>query len=156
MTAENRHYLSKEKYRELEAELKYLKTVRRKEIAESLEFAKSLGDLSENAEYQEAREEQAKVEDRIGTIELLMKDVQIVEGHHSIVAELGSVVVVQKENEKNQQRYHIVGSEEANIKENKISNESPLGKAIQGKRKGDVFGVATPRGQITYTLVNVE
>jgi transcription elongation factor GreA len=156
MVIGGKHYLSKEKYRELEGELKYLKTVRRKEIAENLEFAKSLGDLSENAEYQEAREEQAKVEDRIATIEEILKNADIVEDHHSIVAELGSFVVIKKEDEKTELRYHIVGSEEANIKENKISNESPMGKALLGKRKGDVFTVTTPRGQTRYTVLNIE
>jgi transcription elongation factor GreA len=156
MTPDNKHYLSNEKFKELEGELKFLRTVRRKEIADSLEFAKSLGDLSENAEYQEAREEQAKVEDRIATIEILLKDAQIVEDHHSVVAELGSVVIVKNEKDASIQRYHIVGSSEANIKNNKISNESPMGKALQGKRKGDVFNVATPRGPMKYSVVNIE
>lgn len=156
MTQDSKHYLSKEKHLELEGELNYLRTVRRKEIAESLEFAKSLGDLSENAEYQEAREAQAKVEDRIATLEAILKNAEIVEDHHSIVAELGSFVILKKAGEKDEQRYHIVGSEEANIKEFKISNDSPLGKAVMGKRRGDDFKVVTPRGTVSYSVVNIE
>lgn len=150
------HYLSKDKFAELENELKHLKTVRRKEIAESLEYAKSLGDLSENAEYQEARESQAKTEDRIMVLENLLKHAQIVEEHHSSVAELGSTVVIQKKGDSKPIRYKIVGSEEASIPENKISNESPLGAALLGKKKGDKAKVRTPKGEVEYTVVELE
>ena len=95
-----KHNLSKEKHKELTEELDFLKTKRRKEIAEKLEYAKSLGDLSENAEYHEAREDQANTERRIIDLEALLKDVEVVKKHHSEEVEIGSVVVVQKEGEK--------------------------------------------------------
>ena len=150
------HYLSKDKFIELEHELKQLKTVRRKEIAEALEYAKSLGDLSENAEYQEAREAQAKTEDRIMVLENLLKHAHIVEEHHSTFAELGSNLVIQRKGDSKTHRYRIVGSEEANISENKISNESPLGAALLGKKKGAKAIVATPKGAVEYTIVEIE
>lgn len=149
-------YLSKEKFAELEEELKTLKTVRRKEIAEDLEYAKSLGDLSENAEYQEAREAQAKTEDRIMVLENLLKHAQIVEDHHSSIVGLGSTVVIQKKGESKPQRWHVVGSEEASVTQFKVSNEAPLGAALLGKKKGDKALVQTPRGQVEYTIIEVE
>ncbi len=152
----NEYYLSKDKFRELEEELKQLKTVRRKEIAENLEYAKSLGDLSENAEYQEAREAQAKTEDRIMVLENLLKHAQIVEEHHSSIAELGSIVVIQRKGDSKTNRYHIVGSEEADVREGKISNESPLGEALLGKKKGNKVSVLTPKGTAEYTVVEIE
>ena len=155
MTQQN-HYLSPDKFAELEEELKELKTVRRKEIAESLEYAKSLGDLSENAEYQEARESQAKTEDRIMVIEDLLKHAKIVEDHHSVIAELGSTVLIQKKGETESKRWHIVGSEEADVHENKISNESPLGAALLGKKKGGKVKVRTPKGEVEYDIIGIE
>ncbi len=156
MTNDGKHYLSKEKRDELEAELHMLKTVKRKEIAEALEFAKSLGDLSENAEYQEAREAQAAAEDRIMKLENILKHAVIVKDHHANLVELGSKVIVQKEGEKEAKKFAIVGSEEANVAENKISNESPLGRALLGKKKSDVAVVMTPRGKMNYTVVDIE
>lgn len=150
------HYLSKEKFKELEGELQHLKTVRRKEIAESLEYAKSLGDLSENAEYQEARESQAKTEDRIMVLENLLKSALIVdEQRHSATADLGSTLTIQKKGEKGTIKYIIVGSEEADMKQSKISNESPLGSALLGKKKGDTVTVRTPRGEQQYTIIEI-
>lgn len=149
------HYLSKEKYEELVHEADHLKTVRRKEIAESLEYAKQLGDLSENAEYQEAREAQAKTEDRIATLENILKGAVLIEEHHSAFAELGSTVVVRKKGDGGPTRYSIVGSEEANVKEGKISNESPLGMMLLEKKKGDTFEVMTPKGPSEYTIVDI-
>lgn len=149
-------YLSKEKFIELEAELKHLKTVRRKEIAENLEYAKSLGDLSENAEYQDAREAQAKAEDRIMILENLLKHAQIVEDHHSSVVDLGSTVVIKKKGDGESQRWRVVGSEEASVADFKVSNEAPLGAALLGKKKGAKVEVVTPRGKVEYTIVEVE
>ena len=150
------HYLSKEKFKELQEEVHRLKTVRRKEIAESLEYAKSLGDLSENAEYQEAREAQAKTEDRIILLEELLKNVKIVEEHHGNLVDLGSQVTVQKEGEKTTSKYHLVGSEEADVRLSKISNESPLGSALLGKKKGDIAAVRTPKGEQKYKILEIE
>lgn len=149
-------YLSKEKYKELEEELKYLTTVRRKEIAENLEYARSLGDLKENAEYHEARDLQGEVEDRITKIELMLKSAKIVSKKKSDTAGLGATVVIQKKGDKEKREYKIVGSEEADIHERKISHISPLGEAMMGKKKGDEFSFKTPSGKVDYKVVNVE
>ena len=156
MTTDGKHYLSKEKFDELERELEMLKSQKRKEIAEQLEFAKSLGDLSENAEYQEARENQAAVEDRIQKLETLIKNSEILKAHHANMVEVGSKVTIQKEGEKEATKFAIVGSEEANITEKKLSNESPLGRALLGKKKGDSATVMTPRGKVVYSIINID
>ena len=152
---ENKEYLTKEKLKELEAELHALKTVRRKEVAESLEAAKSLGDLSENAEYQEARELQATIEERIMKLEGIVKNAVIVERHHSDSVDIGSSVTVKKDGDKSERAYTIVGSEEADMAAGKISYVSPLGKALMGKKKGDVFTFSTPGGSAKYSVVKV-
>jgi transcription elongation factor GreA len=146
-------YLTKEKKLELEVELKQLQTVRRKEIADALEYAKSLGDLSENAEYHQAREEQAHCEDRISHIEQILKNAVVMDTHETGVVSVGSTVTVLKKGEKEERVFVIVGSEEANVREGKISNESPLGSAILGKKKGDKVQVSAPKGEMEYTII---
>jgi len=149
-------YLSEEKRKELETELEYLRTVRRKEVAESLEFAKSLGDLSENAEYIQAREDQAGNEERIAKIEEILKSAVIVgKSHPGGMASVGSTVVVRKQG-GDSQKLEIVGSEESNMSEGKISNTSPLGVAILGKKKGDKVTFESPKGKVTYEIVDIE
>lgn len=150
------HYVSKQKFDELTAELEDLKTTKRKEIADKLNYAKSLGDLSENAEYHEARDAQASLEDRIAKLERILKYAVITEDHHSNVVEIGSTVVVQKEGSTESERLCIVGSEEANFAEKKISNESPIGQAMLGKMQGEGFSVAAPRGAARYKILDIE
>ncbi|MEN9881534.1 MAG: hypothetical protein RLZZ308_717 [Candidatus Parcubacteria bacterium] len=147
-------YLTKEKKVELENELNHLKTVRRKEIADALEYAKSLGDLSENAEYHQAREDQAHCEDRIIHIEQILKNAVVTDTHQVGVVSVGATVVVQKKGDKTDRTFVIVGSEEANSLEGKISNESPLGSALLGKKKGDKVTVSAPKGEVEYTIVS--
>lgn len=149
-------YLSKQKHKELAGELANLKTARRKEVAEKLEYAKSLGDLSENAEYHEAREDQANVEKRILEIETTLKNAEVVEKHHSNTVEVGSVVVVQKEGDKEKRNYQIVGSTEADSASGKISHVSPLGEALMGKKKGDTAIFQSPKGKVQYKVVDIE
>jgi transcription elongation factor GreA len=150
-------FLTPEKFKELKAELDHLKTVRRKEVAESLEYARSLGDLSENAEYQEARDMQAAIEERIAHLEQVIKEAKIVaHDKKGDVVGLGSEVVIQKEKQKEKITYRIVGSEEANIHEHKLSYLSPLGEALMGKAKGDSFTFDTPAGKQSYTVLKVE
>jgi len=151
-------YLTKEKYNELEEELKQLKSERRKEIAEDLEFAKSLGDLSENAEYHQAREAQAKLEDRIAQVENMLKTAVIISGKKKgDSVEVGSTVTVVKDGSKAEQTYHLVGSEEANMSEAKISHKSPLGESLFGKKKGEIAIFKAPNGnQIRYKIVKVD
>ena len=150
-------FLTAEKFEELKKELDHLKTVRRKEVAESLEYARSLGDLSENAEYQEARDMQAAIEERIGYLEKVIKEAKIVahEKKGDVVG-LGSVVTIQKDKEKDTRSYTIVGSDEANIHDRKLSYLSPLGEALMGKTKGDEFTFDTPAGKQKYKILKVE
>jgi transcription elongation factor GreA len=149
-------FLTQEKFEELKKELDHLKTVRRKEVAESLEYARSLGDISENAEYQEARDMQAAIEERIQYLEQVIKEAKIV-AHvkKGDVVGLGSEVTIQKEKDKENHTYTIVGSEEANIHEHKLSYLSPLGEALMGKAKGDTFTFETPGGKQTYSVLKV-
>src|SRR3989344_977467 len=137
-------YLTKEKFKELEKELVTLKTVKRKEIAEALEYAKSLGDLSENQEYQEARDAQAVLEDRISKLENILKSAKIISTHDGNMISVGSVVTLEKESDKSRKSYTLVGSEEANATLGKISIRSPLGMAAIGKSKGESFSFAAP------------
>jgi transcription elongation factor GreA len=149
------NYLTQEKFEELTKELEHLKTAKRKEIADSLEYARSLGDLSENSEYQEAREMQAAAEERIKQLEQILKNPQIVSHKKGDTIGLGSTVVIQKDNDENYE-YHIVGSEEADMQERKISYISPLGEAMMGKKKGDSFTFETPNGKQNYTIKSIK
>jgi transcription elongation factor GreA len=152
----NKEYLSKEKFKQLTAELEELKTSKRKQIADELEFAKSLGDLSENAEYHEAREAQAALEDRIATLESVLASAEIVTAHHSSSVEVGSTVKLKKVGDKVEKKYTLVGSEEADFATGKINFKSPLGQAMMGKKKGDEFSFSAPAGVIKYTIVSIE
>ncbi len=155
MTEAN-EYLSQEKYDELKKELHYLTTVRRKEIAESLDYARSLGDLSENAEYAEARELQVSTEERIRRLESMLASAKLLTKSKGDTVSMGSNVTIKKQNDKDTHTYLIVGSEETNMLERKISHLSPLGEALMGKKKGDVFSFETPAGKQKYTVVAVE
>ncbi|KKQ06613.1 MAG: Transcription elongation factor GreA, partial [Parcubacteria group bacterium GW2011_GWB1_36_5] len=133
-------YITKEKRKALEIELEDLKGPKRKEILASLEYAKSLGDLSENAEYHQTREEQGNLEERIKKIEQILQSSQIVSGGGGDVIEVGSSVVVQKQvnnvkikDKQEIKTYLIVGREEADMAKGKISNKSPFGEALLGK-----------------------
>jgi len=149
-------YLTKEKFKELEKELVTLKTVKRKEIAEALEYAKSLGDLSENQEYQEARNSQAILEDRISRLELVLKSAKIVSTQSTDIVAVGSVVAVEKEGDKSRKSYTMVGSEEADAANGKISVRSPLGLAAMGKSKGESFSFETPNGKMSYKIIDIK
>lgn len=151
---DTQQYLTKEKFEELKKELEHLKTVRRKEVAESLEYARSLGDLSENAEYQEARDMQAAIEERIAHLEQVIKEAKIVSTKkNDDVVGMGTEVCLQKAGDKASVCYTLVGSEEANIHEHKLSYLSPLGEAVMGKSKGDTIEFDTPAGKQKYKLL---
>ncbi|MDO8523878.1 MAG: transcription elongation factor GreA [bacterium] len=147
--------LSQEKFDELKIELEHLTTIVRKEIAESLEYARSLGDLSENAEYQAARELQAATEERIRRLEHIVKSAVIVSEKKKDTVGFGSKVTIRKKGDKSEHAYTIVGSEEADMHEHKISHLSPLGDAMLGKKKGDTFTFSTPSGRQEYTIVEI-
>ncbi|MBI5405500.1 transcription elongation factor GreA [Candidatus Kaiserbacteria bacterium] len=148
--------VSQEKFDEMIQELEHLKTVRRTEIARSLEYARSLGDLSENAEYQEARDLQAATEERVKKLEELLKHTTIIsEGKKKSEVGFSSKVSIRKEGSAEVHEYTIVGSEEADMRVKKLSHVSPLGAALMGKKRGDVFTFSTPSGKQTYTIEKV-
>lgn len=149
-------YLSREKFEALKKELQQLKTQSRKEIAEKLEYAKSLGDLSENSEYQEAREAQSSNEERIAEIEDVLKSAEIVVTPKGDAVSISSTVIVERVKDGVRRTYCLVGSEEANIAEKKISIKSPLGEAMLGKRKGDTFVSRAPAGDTEYRVVDIQ
>ena len=159
-------YITKEKKQALEVELKDLKGPKRKEILAALEYAKSLGDLSENAEYHQTRENQGKLEGRIAKIEQILRESHVVSGGGGDIVEIGSKVVVQKaptpkgvgaptKSVGEEKTYMIVGSEEADMKEAKISNRSPFGEVLFGKKKGDSVSFKTPKGIVNYKIISV-
>lgn len=148
--------MTQEKFDELEKELGYLKTVKRKEIAEALEYAKSLGDLSENQEYQEARDNQAILEDRINRLDGILKSAKIVSTKNTNLVMVGSVITVEKMSDKSRKSYTMVGSEEADITRGKISIHSPLGLAAMGKSKNETFSFKTPGGTMSYKVIDIK
>jgi len=149
-------YITEEKKQALIEELDYLKNTKRKEILELLDAARALGDLSENAEYHQAREDQGKTEDRINQIEHMLKSAVVVKKHSSSHVEIGTTVKVKKDGVKDTITYSIVGAEEADMAKNKISNKSPLGEALFGKKKNDVISISTPKGLVKYTIVDIQ
>lgn len=150
-----KEFITKENKEALEAELKYLTTVKRKEIVSAIEYAKSLGDLSENAEYHIAREEQGKLQERISIIENVLKNAEVVKLSTDGTINVGSTVVIQKEGESNTRTLTMVGSEETDMLSGKISYKSPLGQSLYQKKQGDRVNVATPKGEVTYEIVSV-
>ena len=149
------NYITEEKRKALQKELLELKGPRRKEILDALQYAKSLGDLSENAEYHQVREDQGKLEERIAQIDEILQSAQVVKGGGGETIEVGSKVVVQKEGTKEEKSYMIVGNQESSMAEGKISNTSPFGQAIFGKSKGDSFSFKTPSGTVNYKIIKV-
>lgn len=144
--------------RALKEELDYLKNTKRNEVKESLALARSFGDLSENSEYDEAKNEQSKVESRISELEQIILHTVVVEESaldHSSV-HLGSTVVLVDEKTGKEKTYSIVGSNEANPDEGKISDRSPIGVAIIGKRAGDQVTVVAPKGEKKYKILDVK
>ncbi len=155
---DTKEYLTQEKRDELVKELEHLRNTKRKEVAEELEYSKQLGDLSENAEYHQAREEQAMLEDRIGKLESLLKGAAIIGGDTNVrrgIVSVGSTVELHREGKKDSVSYTIVGSEEANTAAGKISSSSPIGSAMLGKKKGDSVTVKTPGGDAVYSIVKI-
>ncbi|MEX0910019.1 MAG: transcription elongation factor GreA [Candidatus Paceibacterota bacterium] len=150
-------YLSPQKFQELKSELDTLKNVERKRVTEALEYAKSLGDLSENAEYHEARDNQAKVESRIAEIEAILKSAVVIsERGKSDIVQAGSKITLRKKGSEAKLDFVVVSSEESDIETGKISYHSPIGTAVMGKKKDESFSVRTPNGQVEYTLLSVK
>lgn len=144
-------YVSPEGLEKLKRELEELKTVRRREIASRLEAAKALGDLSENAEYQEAKEAQSLNEVHIQELEELLRDVVVIQKPaHATTVQIGSTIEV--DSPHGRETFTITGSEEADPPSGKISNESPMGRAFLGRSVGDTVDIRAPRGNETYTI----
>lgn len=150
-------FLTSEGYLELETELNYLKTDKRNEVLNSLKEARALGDLSENAEYDSAREEQAKLEARIKEVEYILEHATIIDDAQTEKDKvtIGSTVSLQYDGDDEVEEYRIVGSQEADPFNNKISNESPIAMAILGKKVGDMAGVDSPNGTYKVKIVKV-
>lgn len=149
--------LTYEGLQKLEQELENLKTVKRREVAERIKQALSFGDISENSEYDEAKNEQAYVEGRIVQLENMLKNAKVIDEDDikTDVVGVGSKVKIFDMEFDEEVEYHIVGSTEADPAQYKISNESPVGKALLGKKKGNVVEVAVPDGVIKFKVLGI-
>lgn len=158
MTLEKSFYMTQEGKEKLEKELHYLKTERRQEVVERIKVARDFGDLSENSEYDSAKEEQAFVETRIAQVEKMIRNAIIIENDkdNPDIVSLGTSVTFIELPDGEEETYTIVGSAEADPFEGKISNDSPMAKSLLGHEKGTEVSVVTPGGDIQVRIVNVE
>ena len=150
--------LTPEGYETLKGELETLRTDRRREIAERIRTAREFGDIAENAEYDDAKNEQMLLEHRIATLEERLRDARVISKKDIAkdVVSVGSKVKLRDVAAKETIEYHIVGSAEADPAANKLSNESPVGKAIIGKKKGETVEVAAPRGKMRFKILEIK
>lgn len=150
-------FFTREGLEKIENEIEYLKTVRRKEVSERIKIALGYGDLSENAEYDEAKNEQAQVEDRIAKLELMVRNARIIDEDSLTddVVNIGSTVKVKDLEDDEEDEFIIVGSVESDPLEGKISNESPVGSKLIGLKVGDVAEVEVPDGIIKYEVIGI-
>ncbi|MGG3450920.1 MULTISPECIES: transcription elongation factor GreA [Bacillaceae] len=157
MSNEKVYMMTLEGKEKLEQELEHLKSVKRKEVVERIKIARSFGDLSENSEYDSAKEEQAFVEGRIGTIETMIRNAKIIEENsvNSDEVSLGKTVTFIELPDGEEESYTIVGSAEADPFEGKISNDSPIAKSLIGRRVGDKVIVQTPAGEMNVKIVSI-
>jgi transcription elongation factor GreA len=151
--------LTPEGYEKLKAEIEHLSTEKRREVAERIRIARQFGDIAENAEYDDAKNDQMLLEHRIARLEEQLRNARVIEKKEisSDVVSIGSVVRLRDVDAKQTVEYYIVGSAEANPSENKLSNESPVGKAIMGHKKGETVEVTTPRGaRLKYKILEIK
>ena len=151
--------LTPEGYEQLKAELEVLRTEKRREIAERIAYAREFGEIAENAEYDDAKNEQMMLEHRIAQLEERLAHADVIDKKRvdTSVVSIGAVVRLRDVDAKQTTEYFIVGSAEANPTENKLSNESPVGKAILGRKKGEIVEVATPRGsKIKFKIMEIK
>lgn len=150
-------FVSKEGYQKLENELEHLKTVKRKEVALAIQKARSFGDLSENSEYDEAKNEQAEIESRIAMLEMTLANATILDDKDikTDKVSVGNTVKLYNIATEQEEEYRIVGSTEADPIESKISDDCPLGKTLLGQRVGDSINVETPGGIVKYTVISI-
>ncbi len=156
----NRFKMSQERLDAIKEELNYLETVREKEVAELIKEARSFGDLSENSEYDEAKTEQGKLYSKIAELKVLIENAEIVDNIDADAPKdavtLGSIVKVLDMEDEFEETYEIVGSQEANPREGRISDDSPLGKGLHGHRAGDIALIDAPVGQLKFKIISVE
>ncbi|HKZ82318.1 MAG TPA: transcription elongation factor GreA [Anaerolineae bacterium] len=150
------NYLTPEGKRRLEEELEYLSTTKRKELADRLFVATRQGDLSENADYIHAKEEQAFLEGRIKTIQALLRNVVLIEEQSGGIVRIGSKITVSEDGLDELETFLMVGAAEADPTKGRISNVSPLGQALMGKMVGDRVTVQAPAGEIVFRIVGIE
>ena len=150
--------LTPEGFKKLKAEIEHLSTTKRREVADRIRVAREFGDIAENAEYDDAKNEQMLLEHRIATLEERLKAARVIEKREitTDVVSVGSRVKLRDMDARKTEEYHIVGSAEANPDEHKLSNESPVGKAIIGKKKGEVVEVAAPRGALKFKIMEIK
>ena len=150
--------LTKEGYEKLKQEIVFLQNDKRREVADRIRVAREFGDIAENAEYDDAKNEQALLEARIAKLEEQLSAARVIEKRDitSDVVSIGSRVKLKDMDDNKTVEYHIVGSAEANPAEQKLSNESPVGKAILGRKKGEVVEVAAPRGSLKYKILDIK
>ena len=150
--------LTPEGYEKLKQEIEYLSNDKRREVADRIRVAREFGDIAENAEYDDAKNEQALLEHRIATLEERLRNARVISKKDVAkdVVSIGSKVKLRDVAAKQTVEYHIVGSAEANPTQNKLSNESPVGKAIMGHKKGDVVEVFAPRGTTKFKILEIK
>jgi transcription elongation factor GreA len=150
--------LTPEGYKKLQAEIEELSTTRRRDVAERIRIAREFGDIAENAEYDSAKNDQAHLEARIAMLEERLANARVVTKKEIRSGEVsvGTMVRLKDMGSNKQVEYHIVGSAEANPAEMKLSNESPVGKAIMGHKKGDVVEVSAPRGALKFQILEIK
>ena len=150
--------LTPEGYEKLKEEISYLSTEKRREVAERIKTAREFGDIAENAEYDDAKNEQALLEHRIAQLEERLRNARVITKKEisKDSVSIGSRVKLRDVDAKETIEYHIVGSAEANPSENKLSNESPVGKAIIGRKKGETVEVAAPRGTLKFKIMDIQ
>ena len=155
MAVDSRFRMSQERLEELKQELEYLQTVREKEVSEQIKEARSFGDLSENSEYDEAKTEQGKLYSKIAELKNLIENAVIIENGTGSAVVMGSRVVIREKNGEEQESYQIVGSQEANPLQGRISDESPLGRAMMGHLEGDTIHMEAPLGVFYYEILSI-
>ena len=159
-TTSNRFKMSQERLDALKEELYYLETTREKEVAELIKEARSFGDLSENSEYDEAKTEQGKLYSKIAELKVLIENAEIVDNLETDVPKdavtLGSIVCVRDVEDGFEETYEIVGSQEANPREGRISDDSPVGRGLRGHKAGETVSINAPAGELKFEILSVQ
>lgn len=150
--------LTEEGHRLLREEIEHLSTVKRREVAERIKTAREFGDISENSEYDDAKNEQAQIESRIQQLEQKLRNARVIDTEHldNQSVSIGHRVTLKNTKNKETVEYSIVGSAEADPKNRRLSNESPVGKAVLGRKKGEKIQIPAPRGTIEYQIMKID